>query len=121
MLTTGESVPLISGFTRTANNAIPSVAYQQTGTTVRLTPKVEADDRILLKLYVDSSRLHRGAPDLPVETAILQQSTSQMRLETEVILHSGQTKTISNSPTNGDPKRPAEQALILITAKLVAD
>ena len=37
------------------------------------------------------------------------------------MLHSGQTKTISNSPTNADPERPAEQALILITAKVVAE
>jgi hypothetical protein len=117
MFTTSESVPMIAGISKAGNSTISNISYQQTGTTVRLTPKLEADDRIHLTLHVQASRLHRGAPDLAAEVAVLQQSTSQMLLETEVILKSGQTKTISNSPNNADPKRPAEQALVLITAK----
>ncbi len=121
LLTTGENLPIITGVSRTVTGTLPQVTFQQAGTTVRLTPKVEADERILLKLYVSSSRLHRAAPDVPLEAAIFQHSTSQLLLETDMLLQSGRTTSMSNSATNTDPKHPAEQALVLITAKLVAE
>ena len=122
ILTTSENVPIITGATRTANSTVSNITYMKTGTTVRLTLKVEADDRILIDLMVESSRIDRVTSGVPDEAAVLQQPLMrQMQLQSEVMLHSGQTKTISNSPTNADPERPAEQALILITAKVVAE
>ena len=122
LLTTSENVPIITGLTKTVSSSTPIITYMKSGTTVRLTPKVEADDRILVDLKVDSARIDRVTLDLSDEAAVLQQSLMrQLVLETEVMLQSGRTTSMSNSATNTDPKHPAEQALILITAKLVAE
>ncbi len=126
VMNTGENIPMVTGYSMTAQGRkLPQITRQQTGTLVRFTPRLESNDRILLKLYIENSRLDRGEADTAaaepeaVEDALLRQAIRQMIFESEVIVLNGRTKSFSSSQSSVSPKNPAEQALILITAKIV--
>jgi len=128
VMNTGENIPMVIGYSMAAQGRkVPQVTRQQTGTIVRFTPRLENKDRILLKLYIENSRLDRGEADPAaaepeaVEDALLRQAIRQMIFESEVFVLNGKTKSFSSSQSSASPKNPAEQALILITARVVDD
>ena len=118
----GETSPRVTGVTITQGRERPNLIQQQTGALVRLRAKVESDERILLDVNIENSRIDRGNdPDQDIHSEMINTAIKQLTFESEMVVVNGRTKVISCSHTSTDKNAHSENALILITAKILQE
>lgn len=116
----GRREARITGSTVTPRGTSQTVQYENTGTIFAITPRVEADDRIALKVDVEDSRL--GAPDdgpiisgssegEPIRASAVETWT----LKTTVVVASGESVTLAATVQPPDTSRGR---LVMLTARV---
>ena len=121
-ITLGENSPMVTGVSMSPAGKFPNLTFQQTGTMLQVKSSMDSNDRILLKLSVENSRLDRGDDaSEELETAMLKTSIRKLMFESEIVVVSGKTKAISYSQSTSDANARSEKAMILITATILPD
>ncbi len=120
MIQSGESLPVVTGMTMMPNGR-PSATttYRETGTIIQITPRVAEDNRILLSVEVESSRLDQTQQQEPETPPIPNAITRTTVYKSVVVVNNGATQIASLSSTSsGSQDAAGEQAIILITASV---
>jgi type II secretory pathway component HofQ len=102
--------------------AIRNIMYRNTGTQVRLTPRVTPEKAIALDLRVDDARLHVPEDGIPIGKdekgmPILATEFIDARLEAKLSVPSGKAVAALGVKTNS--KSGNAQTLIVVTARVV--
>ncbi|HQX49325.1 MAG TPA: hypothetical protein PK992_14855 [Planctomycetaceae bacterium] len=129
MMSVGETTPVISGITVAAQGQrIPNLTMQHSGGMIRLKGKIDSNERIMLNVKLENSRIDRGEhpgldPQDPngLQAEMLNSAIRQMVFESELALVDGKTKMISHSQSSVGKNSHSENVVILITARALHD
>ena len=116
----GRRVPRITGTTASPRGTTNSVEYENTGTLIKVRPRVDADDRIAMEIDVEDSRL--GSPEEaliistpsegePIRTPAIETWT----IQTSLIVANGQTVVLAAAVESPQTKL---ERLVLLTARV---
>jgi hypothetical protein len=92
-----------------------SVSYQSVGTTLKMTPRVGADDAVTLELSVQDSRVR--APDAGDESGA--SSTETSSLTTKLIIPAG--RSVVAQAVRTETKAGAVVAVVVVAARVVEE
>jgi type II secretory pathway component GspD/PulD (secretin) len=122
-LTLGENKPFTTGASVTATGiATRSIAYRNTGTVVRVTPQVAADNTVTLDLRVEDSRMNTPEDGVAIGNdgkgnAIYATEFLLTSLNSKVSVASG--KAVVAKDAGGSDKAGPGQVLIVVGARVV--
>jgi type II secretory pathway component GspD/PulD (secretin) len=121
--TTGENKPYIVGTTvRGTGIATNQIAYRNVGTQVRATPRIMADNSILLELKVEDARMNMpedgiGLGANPKGEAINAAEFTTSTLESKLTVASG--KVVAAEGVKSSSKGKQAQVIVLAGARIV--
>ena len=116
----GRRVPRITGTTASPRGTMNAVEYENTGTMIKVRPRVDGDDRIAMQIDVEDSRL--GSPEEaliisapsegePIRTPAIETWT----IQTSLIVANGQTVVLAAAVESPQTKL---ERLVLLTARV---
>jgi hypothetical protein len=118
----GETKPMVTGVSLTgAGRVSKNIIYRSTGTMVKITSRVTADDRVMMDLSLEDSRVRAPEDGVSVGTdengqPIPAMETTMAKLDTRLSVRSGQaTAQAVQTATKGGQ----EQMFVVVAARIV--